>query len=248
MPSIPLVLTIEDIAERLLTTPENVVTELEAGNLEGFKIGGQWRVSETALLKFMGLSTLATLNPEETSEMSIASTVMHSTPPPTQPPDINSLLEGREWERFPDFPYQWPVGVERYSGAVQTRVSIGTREYPVIIGFCQRESAGDPERRRAVVFMGHLPSLNALVEFSGENSDVFETTGRMASVIKLPTGKHLKPGDPIPSQYVGLPVESYKSIVRGPYAAASMAVVAQKDDYRLMAHHGLIRARERKLI
>jgi hypothetical protein len=91
-------------------------------------------------------------------------------------------------------------------------------------------------------------SRNALVEFSGENSDVFPETGRMASVVKLPTGKHLKPGDPGPTQYAGLPLANYKSIVRGPYAAASMAVVAQKDDYRLMPHHGLIRARERKVI
>ena len=93
--------------------------------------------------------------------------------------------------------------------------------------------------------MGYLPSLNALVEFSGENSDVFPETGRMASVVKLPTGKHLRPGDPVPPAYAGLPLDNYRAIVRGPYAAASMAVVAQKDDFRLMAHHGLIRARER---
>jgi hypothetical protein len=246
MPQLPPVYTPETAAERLLTTADAVRAELEAGRLDGFKLGEEWRTTEPALLKFMGLSPSLSDTPERTAEMTITATAPASAPP--QPPDIASLLEGAEWGPIPPFDYRWPEGIEHYEEAYGTRISVGGRDIPIVIGFCNRDSAGDENRRRAVVFSGHLPSLNALVEFSGENSDVFPTTGRMASVIKLPTGKHLRPGDAVPPAYAGLPLDNYKSIVRGPYAAASMAVVAQKDDFRLMAHHGLIRARERKLV
>ena len=240
----PVVLTIEAAAERLLTTPEMVRAELEAGRLDGFRLGDdEWRTTDAALLKFMGVSPSTSLPEERTAEMTTTATA-----PAPQAIDIAALLEGRTWRAATPFDYRWPEGTEHYEEAYETRITLGDREIPILIGFCNRESAGDKDRRRAVVFLGHQPSLNALVEFSGENSDVFAETGRMASVIKLPSGKHLKPGDAIPPDYAELPLDNYKSVVRGPYAAASMAVVARKDDFRLMAHHGLIRARERKLL
>lgn len=246
MPGLPTVLTPDAAAERLVTTPDVVKADLEAGRLDGFRLAnGEWRTTDVALLKFMGLTPPTPDTPERSPEMSASATAAAAPP---QPPDIPSLLAGCHWEPAEPFGYRWPEGVEQYEEAYGTRVRVGARDVAILIGFCTRESAGDPLRRRAVVFMGHLPSLAALVEFSGENSDVFEQTGRMASVIKLPTGKHLKPGDPVPPAYAGLPMAVYKTIVRGPYAAASLAVVAQRDDYTLMAHHGLIRARERGAI
>jgi hypothetical protein len=245
MSTFPTVLTVDLAAKRLLTTADAVRAELDAGRLAGFKVNGEWRTTEAALLKFMNVPAPDDTTPERTAEMTSTTTAPAAAMAPPQPPDIPTLLAGCVWEPVPPFGYRWPEGVEQYEEAYGTRVRVGTRDIPVLIGFCTRESAGDPHRRRAVVFMGHQPSLAALVEFSGENSDVFPRTGRMASVIKLPTGKHLKPGDPVPPAYAGLPLAVYKTIVRGPYAAASMAVVAQKDDYTLMAHHGLLRARER---
>jgi hypothetical protein len=96
--------------------------------------------------------------------------------------------------------------------------------------------------------MGQLPSLYPLVEFSGENSEAFAVTGRMANVIKLPSAEHLWPGDPVPPEYVDFPLTTYNQLVVGLYAAASLAVLAHKDDLSFMAQHGLIRARERKLV
>jgi hypothetical protein len=247
-PTFPNVFTVDAAAERLLTTPDVVKADLEAGRLEGFQLSnGEWRTTDIYLLKFMGLTPPTPDTHERSPEMTASATATTAAAAP-QPPDILSLLADCRWEPAPPFGYRWPEVVEQYEEAYGTRVRVGTRDIPVLIGFCTRESAGDPHRRRAVVFMGHQPSLAALVEFSGENSDVFPQTGRMASVIKLPTGKHLKPGDPVPQAYEGLPLAVYKTIVRGPYAAASMAVVAQKYDYTLMAHHGLIRARERGAI
>ena len=248
MSSFPVALTVEAAADRLLTTPDAVRAELDAGRLGGFKVNGEWRTTEPALLKFMNIPPPIYSTSERSAEMTSTTTAPAPVLPPPKPPDIASLLDDCEWRPVPPFDYRWPEVVEHYGEAYGTRLHFGMQEIPVVIGFCNRESAGDPDRRRAVVFMGHLPSLNALVEFSGENSDVFAETGRMASVVKLPTGKHLRPGDPVPPAYSGLPLENYKGIVRGPYAAASMAVVAHKDDFRLMAHHGLIRAHERNLI
>jgi hypothetical protein len=248
MSLLPEVLTVEAVAKQLQSTLDAVQVEFGTGRIEGFKVGGEWRTTELALLKFMNIPTPSFPPPERTTEMTSTATATAPVLPPPQPPDIASLLDDSEWGSVPPFDYRWPEGIEHYGEAYGTRLRVGTREIPLVIGFCNRESAGDPDRRRAVVFMGHVPSLNALVEFSGENSDVFPETGRMASVVKLPTGKHLRPGDTVPPAYAGLPLDNYKDIVRGPYAAASVAVIAQKDDFRLMALHGLIRARERNLI
>jgi len=86
------------------------------------------------------------------------------------------------------------------------------------------------------VFVSYYP----MVEFVG--ADNFEGNGQMASIIKTREGKHLRPGESLPIEYVSLPVDLYTHVVTGPYAAGSMAVIADKDDLTTMAHHGLIRA------
>ena len=128
-------------------------------------------------------------------------------------------------------------------------MKIGRKEHRIRVGFCTRKAAGDENRKRVVVFLGQPPSLIALVEFAGEDSHIFETSGRMVSVVKLRGGQqHVRPGDPIPPEYAGLPLVTYTDVVTGPYAAGSMAVVAQKDDDDSMAHHALIRAHSKGLI
>ena len=49
MSTFPVVLTVESAAERLVTTPEHVQAELEAGRLDGFRLGDQWRTTDAAL-------------------------------------------------------------------------------------------------------------------------------------------------------------------------------------------------------
>jgi hypothetical protein len=271
----PVVLTVEAAAQRLVTTPEKLLTELEADRLEGFRIGDEWPTTEAALLKFMGICTTA---PEERSAMMIAA----PTKSARQSLNFASSLADADWRRVDPFEYQWPKKKtesdkppESYEESYATGVTLAKREVPLLIGFCNRESAGDKDRRRAVTFlgyhpslypskirfggwqppglqdvvwMGRLPHLYPLVEFSWENSEAFAVTGRMASVIKLPSGEHPRPGDPIPPEYADFARTTYNQLVVGPYAATSLAVVAHKDDLNLMAHHGLIRARERKLI
>jgi hypothetical protein len=275
MSGFPLVLTLEAAAERLATTPEKLVAELEAGRLEGFRIGGEWRTTETALIRFMGVCASAAQERSPSMTTVPTKTARKSL-------DFNSLLADVEWRPVDPFEYQWPKKKtepdkrpESYEEAYAARFMLGSQEVHILIGFCNRESAGDKERRRAVVFLGQhpgnyaseagfewwlpsplrniewlggVPKLYPLVEFSGENSEAFAVTGRMASIIKLPSGEHLRPGDAVPAEYANLNLAIYNQLVVGPYAAASLAVVAHKDDLSLMARHGLIRARERELI
>jgi hypothetical protein len=275
MSGFPLVLTLEAAAERLATTPEKLVAELEAGRLEGFRIGGEWRTTETALIRFMGVCASAAQERSPSMTTVPTKTARKSL-------DFDSLLADVEWRPVDPFEYQWPKKKtepdkrpESYEEAYAARFMLGRQEVQILIGFCNRESAGDKERRRAVVFLGQhpgnyaseagfewwlpsplrniewlggVPKLYPLVEFSGENSEAFAVTGRMASIIKLPSGEHLRPGDAVPAEYANLNLAIYNQLVVGPYAAASLAVVAHKDDLSLMARHGLIRARERELI
>lgn len=245
MSSFPVVLTLEEAAQRLRASPEQIAAELEAGHLDGFKLGDEWRTTEAALLLFMGIST------PTPNERTPAMTATVAAPaPPSSPVDFRTLLGDAEWRSIGPFDYQWPKEKgkvqppEHYEEAYEARIKLAGREQAIRIGFCNRESAGDKNRRRAVVFLGTYP----LVEFSGENSDSYAQTGRLASVIKLPSGQHLRPGDTIPPEYDGLRLLTYNELVVGPYAAASLAVVAHKDDLSVMAHHGLIRAQSKGLI
>jgi excisionase family DNA binding protein len=243
MSSLPVVLTIEAAAERLLTTPEKVQAELEAGRLEGFRLGEEWRITEPALLKFMGISPPDTST--RTPPMSSAATV---TAP--QSLDFDAILADVEWKPVEPLVYNWPDEHPpvTYDEVYEGQVTIGGNPLTLRIAFCTADSLGDKSRRRGVVFMGHPPSLNPLVEFSGENSPAFAVSGRLASIVKLRTGKHLRPGQPVPAEYQGFPLDVYNKLVVGPYAAASMAVVVHRTDFRLMAHHALIRAHWKGLI
>lgn len=238
-----MVLTLEAAADRLHTTPEKIQAELEAGRLDGFKLGDdEWRTTEEALLRFMGIKVPS--EQRETEPMSVAGQVAGKAGL-----DYRSILAGAEWHPVEPFPFKWPNGTEQFEEGVEAKVKIGRKEHRIRIGFCDREAAGDKHRRRAVVFLGRPPSLIALVEFAGEDSNIFPTTGRMVSVIKLKGGQqHVRPGDPVPPEYAGLPLVTYNQVVTGPYAAGSLAVVAGKDDYNLMAHHALIRAHSKGII
>src|SRR5262249_44114517 len=154
----PVVLTVEAVAERLLTTPDAVRAELDAGRLDGFKVNGEWRTTEPALLKFMNIPSLAYPTPERTTEMSSTATAPAPVLARTPPPHLPSLPAGCEGSPAPPFDYRWPNVSEHYDEAYETRLRVSTREVPIRIGFCNRKSAGDPDRRRAIVFMGYLPS------------------------------------------------------------------------------------------
>ncbi len=149
------------------------------------------------------------------------------------------------WTAIPPFSHMWPdKWVEPYAEAYQAAVHVDGRSRIIVIGLGQRRAAGMPDRARAVVFYQSPPKERALVEFSGNGT--LQTATRYACPIK-PRGLHtqLRSGDSIPEEYVGMEIEIFSSVIQGPYAANSLAVVAETEDrdtmLNVMARHGVIR-------
>jgi hypothetical protein len=239
----PLVLTIPLAAERLLTTPEAIIAELEAGRVGGFKIGAEWRTTEEDLLAFMGHPPAADQEPAAEAEATEAEG-LEATPAPVE----------AAWQEIESFSFTWPrtAGVdpdqvtEYHEPAFAATVPFQGRLVYVRIGFTERTAAGMEDRKRVNVFLQAGSTLIPLVQFVGAND--FDETGRLASVIKKQDGSHLRPGEPVPEEYRDMPRCVYSEVVVGKNAARSVAVLAHRDDRTLMARHGLIRARWKGLL
>jgi excisionase family DNA binding protein len=237
----PTVLTVTVAAERLATTPETILAELEAGQLKGFKVGGEWRTTEQDLLAFMGHPPSANREPVADAEATDA-----EEQPALPPVQV-------AWHEIDPFSFTWPTRAgadpdevtEHHDQAFAATVPFRGRRVPVRIGFTDRTAAG-MERKRVNVFLESGSTLIPLVQFVGTNDH--EETGRLASVIKKEDGPHLRPGEPVPEEYRDLPRCVYSEVVVGKNAARSVAVLAHRDDLALMARHGLIRARWKGLL
>jgi len=212
------VLMPDEIAEILRVSANDVVAELESGRLNGFRVGSHWRVTNESLRRFMGGG--------------------NDSRPPGDPvvPDAT----GADWSEREPFEFRWPDGtVERYDSAFEADVTLKTGTKHVVIGLGNRKAAGQ-DRRRVVVFFGEPPKLVPVVEFTGAND--FNTTKRVASVVKDRTGHHVRSESQLPTEYIGMPTEIYSDVVVGPYAARSVAVVVTENDLDTMLKHALIRA------
>ena len=103
--------------------------------------------------------------------------------------DVPAAVKSLEWSDIGTFTYNWQVeGTLAYEGR-EAKLQVGRRETSLRIGLRTQEFAGDKDRLRTIVFMGRPPSLVVLVEFAGEDSSNFSSTGRMASIIKYPGGQ-----------------------------------------------------------
>lgn len=215
---LPDIFTVEEVAEYTRTSAEAVLTELSCGRLRGLRIGAEWRVTADQLRAFVGDGTVGGSGANGTG-----------------PADVLGI----DWEPRDPFTYQWPLGkVESYDTAYEADVGLPSGQQHVVIGYGNRRAAG-LNRRRVVVFFGHLPQPIPVVEFTGAND--FDTSKRLASVIKDRTGHHVR--SRVPQEYDGVATAIYRSIVAGPYAARGMAVVADAEDRDTMVRHAIIRAR-----
>lgn len=213
--SLPKVLTLEEVADYLRVGKEAVLKELADGRLQGFKIGEEWRCTDSSLLEY---------------------TNKKINPPPVIRSDIGTAeYQETDFTAVEQFDYQWPGGKEHFEYGYETTRTINGRSYTFKIGFTDREAAGQM-RRRGVVWIGNWP----LVEFAGSNN--YKSDGLLASIIKAKDGKHITPTGKIPDEYKDFRIAKYNSIVQGPYANRNMAVIASKDDLELMLRHAIIRA------
>jgi hypothetical protein len=235
------VMKVGDVADKLLSTPQAVIAELEAGTLRGFKIGGEWRTTNQHLIAFVNgtaaqpAKTAIPINPvareEERKSITVSSIL---------------AVSQAQWKPIDPFVYLWPGGKfdEPQEEAFTATFTIGNRAMPLVISFCNRPTSGMDDRRRANIFSGVVGvNLYPVVEFVGAND--FKVSGKMASVVKHSDRKHAKPGEALPEGYEGFPIGNFWELVIGPYAAHSLCVVAHKDDYNLMARHALLRVYQR---
>jgi len=208
----PTILTPEDVAKRLQVDVADVVAECEAGRLRGVRVGKKWRITSAALLTFLGGVSV----PESKD---------------------NPIVT---WTPCEPFKHVWPnEGLEKYADAFETDMQIGGKMRHFIIGYTYRDAAG-ANRKRVVVFMGHIPQIRPLVEFTG--TDDYEKSKMVVSVVKGRDNHHVKSADQLPTEYSGIPTTIYSDVVTGPYAARSVAVHVKDSDRDIMARHAIIRA------
>lgn len=213
--NLPQILTSDEIADYLKVSSDAVLKELENGYLRGFKIGSEWRCTDAALLDYIGKNMNSSLINRSGSK----------TPE----------YESTSFTEIGEFDYQWPLASEHFENGYETTRKINGRTYTFKIGFTDRQAAGQM-RRRVVVWMDNWP----LVEFAGSNN--YESDGLLASVIKVESGKQLRPSGKMPDGYKDFHIARYDSIVQGPYASRNLAIIVSKDDLESMLRHAIIRA------
>ena len=221
---LPRIWTLNEVAEYLKVSEEVIRREIEADRLNGFRVGDEWRCSQTDVQAYITKPT-----------RSIGG---H----PHQAPES----EENTWalEEIGSFEFRWPKeggsSVEHYErGHSATRLVDG-QQVVLKLGFSDRKAAGRM-RKRVTIWLGNRP----LVEFAGGND--YDKDGVLASVIRLRNNKQMT-YQRIPAEYEGFKVQRYNSIVKGPRASTAFAVVVHKDDLTSMLEHALIRAKWKGLL
>jgi excisionase family DNA binding protein len=224
------VLTVKEVAEILRTSGDDVVKELEEGRMQGFKIGGEWRVTEKQLQSFIN-------GGKKYEELGY---------------ETMNIRKGfsTNWKRADPFSYKWPSRAgantipEEYPEVYETEIELPSGRQRAKIGYTTREAAGKEDRKRITVFITVGNQFVPAVEFVGAND--FNSTHQVASIIKTAKGRQIHSVAQLPDQYKSMPVAVYFDIVNGPHASHGLAVVCKYDDRDMMLCHALIRANYKK--
>lgn len=211
------VYTIEEAAELFKANKVIIETEIASGHLEAFMIGDEWRVTRKNLTDFISRGGSKPLIAQAKQEHILNSGMEKSAP----------------------FHYTWPNGnTEEYPEAYEGTINKGDMQFEVKVGVCERPAAG-MNRKRVTVFLNGRPT----VEFAG--TDDFAENKKVASLITLQSKKRLRPNQTVPNEYRSFNLVRYNSVVKGPRAATTMAVLTQIDDIDTMVAHAIIRANYR---
>jgi excisionase family DNA binding protein len=221
---LPRIWTLSDVAEYLKVGEEVIRGEINAGRLNGFKVGNEWRCTQLDVQAYI-------------------------TKPRGRIGDQPHHALGRKedsWtlEEIGSFDFRWPKeggsSVEHYETGYSAAKAVDGQQIALKLGFSDRKAAGQM-RKRVTIWLGNRP----LVEFAGSND--YDKDGILASVIRLKNNKQMT-YQRIPAEYEGFRVERYNSVVNGPRASTAFAVVVHKDDLTSMLDHALIRARWKGLL
>ena len=239
------VLTTLEAADLLKATEPEVIAEIKAGRLKGFPMGDGWRTTKAYLLDMITGQVRDTRPLNGVGQAQIGN--QEGIRPVDGVPSLEQLKK-MEWSAVKPFKHQWPkklgsedgTGLEDYDEAYEFFVRTNGKTIPFIIGFCNRESAGKADRRRAVIFKGEEGrTLYPMVEFSGAND--YAMTGLMASIIRSADKKSVRPNEPVPAGYEEMPLGVYNQIVVGPRSWDCRCVKADKKNFSVMVRHALLR-------
>lgn len=219
---LPPVLTPDEVASVMRLTPDQVHEVVAAGKLEAFDFCGFTRISKDSLMKAIGAAAPG-----------VASTTTTRS---------NGTFSMGEFETAKPFEFTWPTAkgekklVESYPRAFKTLVTTPAgRTLTVVVGITVRPSSGMQDRARVTVFIDGQP----MVEFVGAND--FERSHLLVSIIKPDGFKHLRAGQPLPTNYTSFETQPFDEIVIGPRAKKGIAVVCKIDDLATMVRHALLR-------
>ena len=234
------VLLIEEVADILRCSAEDVLREIESGNLKAFRVAGQWRVLEIELQRFVSGSSPT---PDDTRGGG-PDRVEAERPDSTEFRPQKDLT--MRTEPMSPFTYTWPDGeLNEYKDPLSVTVEHDGRTAYFIIGRAKspRKQLGQL-RWRYNIFLTPSPAtthgLISVLDFVAGNE--FDRDSLMASLIRHPDGKLVKETETIPPEYTGFRLAPFNKLVRGPYARSGLAVVAHKDDLQTMIRHAVIRA------
>lgn len=221
---LPRIWTLSEVAEYLKVSEEAIRSEIEAGHLNGFKVGEEWRCTQLDVQSYIR---------QPRSKMD-----NRSQPSRESRENVWSL------EETGPFDFRWPKKggstVEHYEKGYNATKLVDGQQITFKVGFSDRKAAGQM-RKRVTVWLGKRP----LVEFAGSND--YNKDGILASIIRLKNNKQLT-YQRIPPEYEGFKVQRYNSVVNGRRASTGFAIVVHKDDLTSMVEHALIRAKWKGLI
>jgi excisionase family DNA binding protein len=221
---LPRIWTLNEVAEYLKVSEEVVRSEIEAGRLNGFRVGQECRCTQLDVQAYIR-------QPRNKMEK-------------RSQPDTESHESVWSIEEMGPFEFKWPKEggstVEHYEKGYNATKIVDGQQITLKAGFSDRRAAGQM-RKRVTVWLGNRP----LVEFAGSNN--YDEDGILASIIRLKNNKQLT-YQRIPAEYEGFKTQRYNSVVNGPRASTGFAIVVHKDDLTSMLEHALIRAKWKGLL
>lgn len=234
------VLLIDEVANILRCSTQDVQAEIESGKLKAFQVLGQLRVLESELQRFV--SGTSTFQAQESSTEQKGAGMSPTVTADTATEKHLTI----QIESMPAFTYVWPDGEpNEYKDPVSVTVQQDRKKAYFIVGKAKSPKKQLGQLRwRFNVFLTSTPrssqGLISVVDFVGGNE--FDRDHMMASLIRHPDGRLVKENDNIPPEYQPFKLAPFNQIVHGPYARSGLAVVADKDDIRTMIRHAVVRS------
>jgi len=137
------------------------------------------------------------------------------------------------------FTFRWPTGTEDFDCGWDLTVDVAGRRHRVRHGLGMRQVYGS-RRRHSVTFVDDWAAAE------GVAPDDYETSRCLISPLKDHAGRLIRPGEQVPSSYVGFPLVSHAEQIVAPYSRNGLAVRLHEDDITSWVGYALARLAVRR--